>query len=48
MNTKEIATLAGGCFWCTETIFKELKGVERVVSGYTGRTKENLKNALKK
>lgn len=32
----EIATLAGGCFWCTEAIFKRLKGVERVESGYTG------------
>jgi len=37
----EIATLAGGCFWCIETLFKELKGVDRVVSGYTGGTKEN-------
>ncbi len=33
---KEVATLAGGCFWCTEAIFKELRGVERVESGYTG------------
>lgn len=32
----EIATLAGGCFWCTEAIFKRLKGVEEVVSGYAG------------
>ena len=32
----EITTLAGGCFWCTEAIFKRLKGVEGVVSGYTG------------
>jgi peptide-methionine (S)-S-oxide reductase len=32
----EIATLAGGCFWCLEAVFKELKGVERVVSGYAG------------
>jgi peptide-methionine (S)-S-oxide reductase len=32
----EIATLAGGCFWCLETIFKELKGVEKVESGYSG------------
>lgn len=28
----EKATLAGGCFWCTEAIFKRLKGVESVVS----------------
>lgn len=34
----EKATLAGGCFWCTEAIFKRLKGVESVVSGYTGGT----------
>ncbi len=32
----EIATLAGGCFWCTEAFFLELEGVDRVVSGYTG------------
>lgn len=31
-----IATLAGGCFWCTEAIFKRLKGVESVTSGYAG------------
>jgi peptide-methionine (S)-S-oxide reductase len=30
------ATLAGGCFWCTEAVFKDLIGVERVESGYTG------------
>ena len=35
---KETATLAGGCFWCLEAAFKELKGVERAVSGYTGGT----------
>ncbi|MBI4066334.1 peptide-methionine (S)-S-oxide reductase MsrA [Candidatus Gottesmanbacteria bacterium] len=34
----EVATLAGGCFWCTEAIFKRLKGVSSVVSGYTGDT----------
>ena len=33
---KEIATFAGGCFWCTEAVFLEIKGVEKVVSGYTG------------
>jgi peptide-methionine (S)-S-oxide reductase len=32
----ETATLAGGCFWCLEAVFTELRGVERVVSGYTG------------
>jgi peptide-methionine (S)-S-oxide reductase len=33
---KDVATLAGGCFWCTEAIFKELRGVEKVESGYSG------------
>jgi len=32
----EIATLAGGCFWCLEAVFDELKGVESVESGYMG------------
>ena len=32
----EHATLAGGCFWCLEAVFLELKGVERVESGYAG------------
>lgn len=33
---KEIATLAGGCFWCLEAVYDELKGVESVQSGYMG------------
>src|SRR3954467_11617698 len=33
---KETATLAGGCFWCLEAVYKELRGVERVASGYAG------------
>ncbi|HEX8269003.1 MAG TPA: peptide-methionine (S)-S-oxide reductase MsrA [Flavobacterium sp.] len=32
----EVATLAGGCFWCTEAVFLELDGVKSVVSGYIG------------
>ncbi len=32
----ELATFGGGCFWCTESYFKELKGIEKVVSGYSG------------
>ena len=37
----EIATLAGGCFWCLEAVFKEVDGVEEVTSGYTGGTTVN-------
>jgi peptide-methionine (S)-S-oxide reductase len=33
---RETATLAAGCFWCVETVFSRLRGVEKVVSGYTG------------
>jgi peptide-methionine (S)-S-oxide reductase len=36
MSREEVATLAGGCFWCMEAVFKEVKGVQRVISGYTG------------
>jgi len=32
----EVATLASGCFWCIEAVFREVDGVENVVSGYTG------------
>ena len=35
-SNTEKATLAGGCFWCLEPIFQELKGVDEVVSGYSG------------
>ena len=35
-QTRELATLAGGCFWCLEAVYKGLRGVERVVSGYAG------------
>jgi peptide-methionine (S)-S-oxide reductase len=37
----ETATLGGGCFWCLEAVYKDLKGVERVVSGYAGGQVEN-------
>jgi len=37
----EKATFAGGCFWCTEAIFEQLKGVTKVVSGYTGGSVKN-------
>jgi methionine-S-sulfoxide reductase len=33
---KEVATLAGGCFWCLEAVYNDLRGVEKVVSGYSG------------
>lgn len=32
----QLATFGGGCFWCTEAIFLEVKGIEKVVSGYSG------------
>ena len=35
-TNREVATLAGGCFWCLEAVFLEVKGVEKVVSGYSG------------
>ena len=34
----ETITLGGGCFWCTEAVFEELKGVEKIESGYSGGT----------
>ena len=33
---RELATLGGGCFWCLDAVFRELRGVEQVVSGYAG------------
>jgi peptide-methionine (S)-S-oxide reductase len=38
---REIATLAGGCFWCLDAVFKDLRGVDSVVSGYTGGSQPN-------
>ena len=40
-QSRELATLGGGCFWCLEAVYKELRGVERVVSGYAGGWVEN-------
>lgn len=38
---KEIATFAGGCFWCTEATFSQLKGISKVMPGYAGGEVEN-------
>lgn len=40
-NKSKTATFAGGCFWCTEAIFKRLKGVTSVMPGYTGGEAKN-------
>jgi peptide-methionine (S)-S-oxide reductase len=37
----EVATLAGGCFWCLEAVYKDLRGVESAVSGYSGGSVAN-------
>jgi len=40
-HKSELATLAGGCFWCLEAVFEHIDGVQRVESGYTGGTAAN-------
>lgn len=40
-DKEAVATLAGGCFWCTEAVFERMKGVNDVVSGYIGGHVEN-------
>jgi len=40
---KQTAVLAGGCFWCTEAVFEMVEGVDDVISGYSGGTKETAK-----
>jgi peptide-methionine (S)-S-oxide reductase len=37
----EVATLGAGCFWCVDTLFRELRGVTKVVSGYAGGARAN-------
>ena len=41
MSDRQIATLAGGCFWCLEAVFEQMRGVEKVVSGYIAGEKPN-------
>jgi peptide-methionine (S)-S-oxide reductase len=41
MSARETATLGGGCFWCLEAVYLELKGVASVVSGYAGGSTRN-------
>jgi len=41
MVSKEVATLGGGCFWCTEAVFSEIKGVLKVEPGYSGGSLAN-------
>jgi len=36
-----VATFAGGCFWCIEAVFREVDGIEQVISGYTGGSTPN-------
>lgn len=40
-SAREVATLAGGCFWCLEAVFEQLQGVEQVTSGYSGGARPN-------
>lgn len=41
MKNIELATFAGGCFWCTEAVFNSLKGVQKVTPGYSGGSRPN-------
>jgi len=41
MDEINLATFGGGCFWCTEAIFRKLRGVKKVVAGYSGGHAEN-------
>lgn len=41
MKTTELATLGGGCYWCLEAYYQRIKGIESVVSGYSGGQLDN-------
>ncbi|MDF0664915.1 MAG: peptide-methionine (S)-S-oxide reductase MsrA [Nitrospira sp.] len=41
LSEKEVAILAGGCFWCLEAVYDQVRGVESVESGYVGGTLDN-------
>lgn len=41
INNQEVAIFAGGCFWCTEPVFSQIKGVSNVESGYIGGHTQN-------
>ena len=38
---RETATLAGGCFWCLDAVYRDVRGVEEIMSGYTGGRRPN-------
>lgn len=40
-HSHQVATIAGGCFWCIEAVFREVEGVQKAVPGYTGGTSDD-------
>ncbi len=47
-DQREIATLAGGCFWCIEAVFELVRGVEKVESGYIGGHVVNVRELVER